>query len=121
MRHAPSQGELEANHSILIVKTIEHPEQAFSSLRQNGAYDISFRLRGARPNVDQTTNERNVRPGNNDPSVQPGNNNPNVQPGTYDPTGQKPSPVIYRSRRNLIPHDFGGRSAIVQVPKYLMV
>lgn len=80
------QGELEANYSILIVKTIEHPEQAFTILRQNGAYDISIRLRIAQPNVAQTTNERDVRPGNNNPHVQPGNNNPNVQPGTYDPT-----------------------------------
>lgn len=86
------QGELEADHSIVIVKTIEHPEQALTILRQNGAYDISSRLRTAQPNVPPATYECDVRPGTYNPNVPPGTYDPNVPPGAYKPTALPKTP-----------------------------
>ena len=97
------QRELDAGHSIVLVKAVDNPEQALGILRQSGAYDIVTRLRTAQPtmaqgsrtpnaqrgpynpNVPPGTANPNVPPGTYNPNVAPGTNNPNVQPGTYNP------------------------------------
>jgi hypothetical protein len=86
------QGELEADHSIVIVKTVEHPEQALTILRQSGAYDISSRLRTVQPNVPPPTAQPNVPPPTDERGVPPRANNPNMPPGTYKPTAVPETP-----------------------------
>jgi hypothetical protein len=75
------QSELDANRSIVLIKSVGNPEQALTILRQSGAYDISFRFRTAPPTM---------QPGTYNPNAQAGAYNPNAQPGTYDPTMPQP-------------------------------
>jgi hypothetical protein len=73
------QSELDAGRSIVLIKTVDTPEQALGILRQSGAYDIATRLRTAQPAM---------APGA--PSTQQATGNPNVQPGTYNPNVPPP-------------------------------
>jgi hypothetical protein len=108
------QKELDAGRSIVLLKSVDNPEQALSIMRQSGAYDITTRLRttpptmmaGANnPNVQAGTNNPNVAPqGTYNPNAQPGNYNPNVAPqGTYNPniTQPQPRPVNTQTDRNV--------------------
>jgi hypothetical protein len=56
------QSELQAGHCLVLVNAPGYLEQALSILRQNGAYDISARLRMAQPTVPEGTPEPAVRP-----------------------------------------------------------
>lgn len=53
------QGELDANHVLLLMNADERPEEAFNIMRQHGAFDISSRLK-----VDPTNGATEVRPSN---------------------------------------------------------
>ncbi len=56
------QSELQAGHCLLLINARGYLEQALAILRQNGAYDISARLRMAQPAVPSATPEPGVRP-----------------------------------------------------------
>ncbi len=62
------QSELDAGHSIVLLKTVGSPEQALSILRQSGTYDLAFRLKTAQPTMAPETFNPNVPPGIHDPS-----------------------------------------------------
>ncbi len=91
------QSELDAGRSIVLIKSVDNPEQALSIMRRSGAYDIASRLRMAHPTATRGTNNPNVQPGTNNPDAasraynpnpQPGTNNPDAAPGTYNPNAQ---------------------------------
>ena len=82
------QSEIDAGRSIVLIKSVNNPEQALSIMRQSGAYDIASRLRTAQPTMTPGTSNPNVAPGINNPNVQPGTYNPNVAPGTNNPNAQ---------------------------------
>ncbi len=94
------QNEIDAGRSIVLIKSVNNPEQALSIMRQSGAYDIVTRLRTTPPamaagqvNPAQAgTYNPNVQPGANNPNAQPGAYNPNVPPPAYNPNAQ---PVAY--------------------------
>jgi len=56
------QSELQAGHCLVLVNAPGYLEHALSILRQNGAYDISARLRTAQPTVPAERQEAGVRP-----------------------------------------------------------
>jgi hypothetical protein len=56
------QSELQAGHCLVLVNARGNLEQALSILHQNGAYDISARLRTTQPTVPVGTQEPGVRP-----------------------------------------------------------
>ncbi len=90
------QNELDAGHSIVLIKAVNNPEQALSILRQSGAYDIATRLRTAQPvahpNVAQGAYNPNAVQGAYDPNAQPGTYNPNAAQGPYNPNAQPGTP-----------------------------
>ncbi len=56
------QSELQAGRCLLLINARGYLEQALAILRQNGAYDISARLRTAQPAVPSASPEAGVRP-----------------------------------------------------------
>jgi hypothetical protein len=56
------QSELQAGHCLVLVNAPGYLEQALSILRQNGAYDISARLRTAQPTLPSGRQEASVPP-----------------------------------------------------------
>jgi len=56
------QGELQAGHCLVLLNAPGYLEQAFTILRQNGAYDLSARLRTAQPSVPSGRQEPGGRP-----------------------------------------------------------
>lgn len=76
------QSELDAGRSIVLIKTVDNPEQALSILRQSGAYDISSRLRTAPPATTQANSNAQQRSGN-----------PNVPPTPGPVTQPQPDPT----------------------------
>jgi hypothetical protein len=82
------QSELDGGRSIVLLKSVDNPEQALSIMRQSGAYDITTRLRTTPPTTMAGANNANVQAGTYNPNMQPGTYNPNAQPGTYNPNAQ---------------------------------
>ena len=70
--------ELLAGHCLVLVNAPGYLEQALSILRQNGAYDISARLRTAQPTVPSERQEPDVRPATTASTVPPEPPPPNV-------------------------------------------
>jgi len=96
------QHELDTGRVIVALNADERPEQAFSVIRQHGAFDISSHMRTAaenapvganNPNAPAGTYNRNVSQEAYNPNMPPGmpNPNPNVPPGRPDPN--VPSPI----------------------------
>jgi len=93
------QSEIDAGRSIVLIKSVNNPEQALSIMRQSGAYDIVARLRTAQPAMAPGPNNPaqavaynpNAQPGTyNNANVPPPAYNPNAAPGTYDTQPQSP-------------------------------
>jgi hypothetical protein len=82
------QNEIDAGRSIVLLKSVDNPEQALGIMRRSGAYDIVTRLRTGEPGATQGAVNTNAQPGTYDPNAQPGAYNPNAQPRTYDPNAQ---------------------------------
>lgn len=91
------QNEIDAGRTIVLLKSVNNPEQALGLMRRSGAYDIVTRLRTGEPGATQGAINTNAQPGTFDPNAQPGayntgtqseTYNPNAQPGTYDPNAQ---------------------------------
>ncbi len=53
------QQELDANHVLLLMNADDRPEEAFSIMRQNGAFDINSRLRTPLTNGTTKTQHAN--------------------------------------------------------------
>ena len=85
------QSELQAGHCLVLVNAPGYLEQALSILRQNGAYDISARLRTAQPTVPSGRQEPGVRPESTASTVPPGPPPPNVL-AEPSPPGVPPEP-----------------------------
>lgn len=101
------QSEIDAGRSIVLIKSVNNPEQALSILRQSGAYDIVARLRTAQPAMAAGPDNPaqagpynpNAQPGAYNPNVPPPVYNPNAAPGTYD-TQPQPPPTSMPGERN---------------------
>jgi hypothetical protein len=85
------QSELQAGHCLVLVNASGYLEQALSILRQNGAYDISARLRTARPTVPSERQEPGVRPETTAATVPPEPPPPSVL-AVPSPDGRPPEP-----------------------------
>ncbi|HEY7415426.1 MAG TPA: hypothetical protein VH593_09555 [Ktedonobacteraceae bacterium] len=83
------QSELDSGRSIVLIRSIDTPEQAFAILRQSGAYDLSSRLRTAPPAMAPEARNPNAAPGTYNPNEQQGMYNPNAQQGMYNPNAQQ--------------------------------
>ena len=81
------QSELDAGRSIVLIKSVDNPEQALGILRQSGAYDISSRLRTAPPAMAQTNSNAQQKSGN--PNVPPPGPGTQPQPDPTNPHNQK--------------------------------
>lgn len=97
------QQELDANHVLLLMNADDRPEEAFSIMRQNGAFDINSRLRTPPsedpaethyPHGSQETSNPHAPLTTARPDVQPATSQPNtpsevypsdVQPATSQP------------------------------------
>ncbi len=79
------QDELQAGHCLVLVNAPGYLEQALSTLRQNGAYDISARLRTAKPTVPSGTPEPSVPAGTNATNMPVETSPPGVAPVTSPP------------------------------------
>jgi len=77
------QRELDADHVLILMNADERAEEAFSVMRQNGAFDISAHLREAPANVRAGVGDANEEPAAN----------PNMPAGTYN-SGMPPAPVV---------------------------
>ncbi len=102
------QSEIDAGRSIVLIKSVNNPEQALSIMRQSGAYDIVARLRTAQPAMAAGPNNPaqegaynpNAQQGSYNPNVPPPAYNPNAAPGTYDTQPQSPQTNV-PGERNL--------------------
>jgi hypothetical protein len=72
------QSELQVGHCLVLVNAPGYLEQALAILRQNGASDISARLRTAQPTVPAGRQEPDVRPEPTASTVPPEPPPPNV-------------------------------------------
>ena len=79
------QRELDADCSIVLIKSVNSPDQALNILRQSGAYDLAFRFRSAPPAMPSGAYQPNAQSGTHNPPVDQGTYMPNAQPGTYNP------------------------------------
>ncbi len=101
------QSEIDAGRSIVLIKSLNNPEQALSIMRQSGAYDIVARLRSAQPAMAAGPNNPaqagaynpNAQAGPYNANVPPPAYNPNAAPGTYDTQPQSP-PTSVPGERN---------------------
>jgi|GEM_PF-1099334 len=85
------QSELDADHVLVLMNADERPEEAFRIMRQNGALDISSRLRMASSNAHaEAYNPNGSRETYNPttppyPDVPPPTSNPDVPAGSNNP------------------------------------
>ena len=102
------QNELDSDHVLILMNADDRPEEAFSVMRQNGAFDIQSRLR--MPSTDDTMARRDVQemrattqpqqqvpPVAGDANVPPAAFPPNTRyaggsQATYDPVAQPVAP-----------------------------
>ena len=86
------QSEIDAGRSIVLIKSVDNPEQALNIMRQSGAYDIIARLRTAQPAMAAGATNPNAQAGPYNPNAQAGPNNPNVvPPPAYNPNVPPPA------------------------------
>ncbi|HEU0002490.1 MAG TPA: hypothetical protein VFQ36_16410 [Ktedonobacteraceae bacterium] len=87
------QRELDADRSIVLIKSVNSPDQALNILRQSGAYDLAFRFRSEPPTMPAGAYQPNAQSGTYNPPVDQGPNMSTAQPGTYNPPVAQ-SPII---------------------------
>ncbi|HZR41510.1 MAG TPA: hypothetical protein VFB12_15410 [Ktedonobacteraceae bacterium] len=76
------QQELDANHVLLLMNADDRPEEAFSIMRQNGAFDLNCRLRTASSDDSVATRSSNGAQETAHPDVPPTTVQPDVSPST---------------------------------------
>ena len=76
------QQELDANHVLLLMNADDRPEEAFSIMRENGAFDLNCRLRTAPSDGSVATRRSNGAQETAHPDVPPTTVQPDVSPAT---------------------------------------
>jgi len=74
------QQELDANHVLLLMNADDRPEEAFSIMRQNGAFDLNSRLRTAPSDGSVETRSSNGAQETANPDVPPTTVRPDASP-----------------------------------------
>jgi hypothetical protein len=91
------QRDLDADRSIVLIKSVQSPDQALNLLHQSGAYDLAFRFKTAPPTLPSGAYPANAQPATNAPTAAQGTSyptaaqdpsSPNAQPATYAPNAQ---------------------------------
>lgn len=99
------QNELDANHVLLLMNADDRPEEAFSIMRQNGAFDINSRLRmtstnGSGDDADYEQNsasyDQNGASANG--SVDPAAYKQDGTRNSYDPDANRAAPYTDRTQ-----------------------
>lgn len=100
------QHELDSGNVIVILNADERPEQAFSIMRQNGAFDVNSHMRMAATSVPAGANNANAPQRMQNPNAAPAYN-PNAPAGTYNPNMQSGNPnvppPVYNPNANVPP------------------
>lgn len=94
------QSELDAHHILVLMNADERPEDAFNLMRQNGAFDITSRLRMAPANdVAKAEQRRSVQetPDSETPSAAPSSNAPSSLPHADVPPATSDSDNAFKS------------------------
>ena len=95
------QRELDADRSIVLIKSVQSPDQALNIMHQSGAYDLAFRFKTAPPTLPSGAYNANQQQGTYTPNATENTSTPNVQQGTYDPNAQ---PGTYNPDVTAEPH-----------------
>jgi hypothetical protein len=90
------QQELDANHVLLLMNADDRPEEAFSIMRQNGAFDLNSRLRTTPSDGSVETRSSNGAQETANPDVPLTTVQPNVSSSTSqaDTESTIPSPDV---------------------------